>query len=193
MILKCPRKLLGECLGSCTVEELQTIEQQLERSVSCIRARKVFVINTSDIVLPETLYSSWPNMLILCLESESGFQRADWATKREGIICLFISTLRNKEMKILCLRIWYIITDPMKSIPYMIPNFLPQEGIFASFLLFFTVLNCWFCVPCLFQEKVLLAENARLSEKVNCHYCSYHWLFCYENILNRSISWTLCW
>ncbi|KAL3571914.1 hypothetical protein D5086_025818, partial [Populus alba] len=34
------RKLLGECLGSCTIEELQQIEQQLERSVSTIRARK---------------------------------------------------------------------------------------------------------------------------------------------------------
>ncbi|KAJ9680832.1 hypothetical protein PVL29_019983 [Vitis rotundifolia] len=34
------RKLLGEGLGSCSIEELQQIEQQLERSVSCIRARK---------------------------------------------------------------------------------------------------------------------------------------------------------
>ncbi|KAF9687761.1 hypothetical protein SADUNF_Sadunf02G0126600 [Salix dunnii] len=34
------RRLLGECLGSCTIEELQQIEQQLERSVSTIRARK---------------------------------------------------------------------------------------------------------------------------------------------------------
>ncbi|KAJ7007564.1 MADS-box protein SOC1-like [Populus alba x Populus x berolinensis] len=34
------RKLLGECLGSCTIEELQQIEQQLERSVGTIRARK---------------------------------------------------------------------------------------------------------------------------------------------------------
>ncbi|KAG6748026.1 hypothetical protein POTOM_047921 [Populus tomentosa] len=34
------RKLLGECLGSCTIEELQQIEHQLERSVSTIRARK---------------------------------------------------------------------------------------------------------------------------------------------------------
>ncbi|KAJ6955257.1 MADS-box protein SOC1-like [Populus alba x Populus x berolinensis] len=34
------RKLLGECLGSCTIEELQQIEQQLERSVGIIRARK---------------------------------------------------------------------------------------------------------------------------------------------------------
>ncbi|KAJ8749004.1 hypothetical protein K2173_013445 [Erythroxylum novogranatense] len=34
------RKLLGENLGSCTLEELRQIEQQLERSVSCIRARK---------------------------------------------------------------------------------------------------------------------------------------------------------
>ncbi|XP_009792165.1 MADS-box protein SOC1 isoform X2 [Nicotiana tabacum] len=34
------RKLLGEGLGSCTLEELQQIEKQLERSVSAIRARK---------------------------------------------------------------------------------------------------------------------------------------------------------
>ncbi|XP_012437632.1 MADS-box protein SOC1 isoform X2 [Gossypium raimondii] len=34
------RKLLGENLGSCTLEELQEIEQQLEKSVSIIRARK---------------------------------------------------------------------------------------------------------------------------------------------------------
>ncbi|KAA8515975.1 hypothetical protein F0562_019154 [Nyssa sinensis] len=37
------RKLLGESLGPCTVEELQQIEQQLERSVSSIRARKMQV------------------------------------------------------------------------------------------------------------------------------------------------------
>lgn len=34
------RRLLGEGLGSCTLEELQQIEQQLERSVSSVRARK---------------------------------------------------------------------------------------------------------------------------------------------------------
>ncbi|KAK4418717.1 MADS-box protein SOC1 [Sesamum alatum] len=37
------RKLLGENLGSCTIEELQRLEQQLERSVSIIRARKMQV------------------------------------------------------------------------------------------------------------------------------------------------------
>ncbi|XWS77139.1 hypothetical protein CRYUN_Cryun01aG0236200 [Craigia yunnanensis] len=36
-------KLLGEGLDSCTLEELQQIEQQLERSVSSIRARKTQV------------------------------------------------------------------------------------------------------------------------------------------------------
>ncbi|XP_058210785.1 MADS-box protein SOC1-like isoform X2 [Rhododendron vialii] len=35
------RKLLGEGLGLCTIEELQQIEQQLEWSVSKVRARKV--------------------------------------------------------------------------------------------------------------------------------------------------------
>ncbi|XP_058105616.1 MADS-box protein SOC1 isoform X3 [Magnolia sinica] len=34
------RKLLGESLGSCPIEELQQIESQLERSLSSIRARK---------------------------------------------------------------------------------------------------------------------------------------------------------
>ncbi|OIW04788.1 hypothetical protein TanjilG_11090 [Lupinus angustifolius] len=38
------RKLLGEGLGSCSIDELQEIEKQLERSVSNVRARKVSVI-----------------------------------------------------------------------------------------------------------------------------------------------------
>ncbi|XP_071707058.1 MADS-box protein SOC1-like [Rutidosis leptorrhynchoides] len=37
------RELLGEGLESCTLEELQEIEQQLERSVCIIRARKMQV------------------------------------------------------------------------------------------------------------------------------------------------------
>ncbi|KAH6779809.1 AGAMOUS-like 20 [Perilla frutescens var. hirtella] len=37
------RKLLGESLSSCTIEELQQLEQQLERSVTTIRARKMQV------------------------------------------------------------------------------------------------------------------------------------------------------
>ncbi|KAK7274635.1 hypothetical protein RIF29_15731 [Crotalaria pallida] len=37
------RKLLGEGLGSCSIEELQEIEQQLESSVSNVRARKTQV------------------------------------------------------------------------------------------------------------------------------------------------------
>lgn len=37
------RKLMGEGIGSCSIEELQQIEQQLERSVKNIRARKTQV------------------------------------------------------------------------------------------------------------------------------------------------------
>ncbi|KAL5565442.1 hypothetical protein UlMin_028606 [Ulmus minor] len=37
------RKLLGEGLGSCSIEDLQQVEQQLERSVSKVRARKTEV------------------------------------------------------------------------------------------------------------------------------------------------------
>ncbi|KAL8091824.1 MADS-box protein SOC1-like [Apium graveolens] len=39
------RKLLGEGLGSCTLEELQQVEQQLEKSVCTIRDRKMQVYN----------------------------------------------------------------------------------------------------------------------------------------------------
>ncbi|CAI9781560.1 unnamed protein product [Fraxinus pennsylvanica] len=35
------RRLLGEGLGSCSIQELQQLEQQLERSVGIIRARKM--------------------------------------------------------------------------------------------------------------------------------------------------------
>ncbi|KAI5421492.1 MADS-box protein SOC1 [Lathyrus oleraceus] len=37
------RKLLGEGLGTCSIEELQKIEQQLERSITKIRAKKTQV------------------------------------------------------------------------------------------------------------------------------------------------------
>ncbi|XWS35713.1 hypothetical protein CRYUN_Cryun20dG0020100 [Craigia yunnanensis] len=37
------RKLLGEGLGSCRLEELQQMERQLERSISSVRARKTQV------------------------------------------------------------------------------------------------------------------------------------------------------
>ncbi|KAL3649503.1 MADS-box protein soc1 [Castilleja foliolosa] len=37
------RKLLGDDLGSCNIEELQQLERQLERSVNIIRARKMQV------------------------------------------------------------------------------------------------------------------------------------------------------
>lgn len=40
------RKLMGEGLGSCSLDELQQIEQQLEKSVSVVRARKVRVSQT---------------------------------------------------------------------------------------------------------------------------------------------------
>ncbi|RZB58115.1 MADS-box protein SOC1 [Glycine soja] len=37
------RKFLGEGLGACSIEELQWIQQQLERSLSNVRARKIQV------------------------------------------------------------------------------------------------------------------------------------------------------
>ncbi|KAL8192404.1 hypothetical protein R6Q57_027589 [Mikania cordata] len=45
------RKILGECLGSSTLEELNRIEQQLERSVCIIRARKMQVYHEQIVQL----------------------------------------------------------------------------------------------------------------------------------------------
>nr|QNM36895.1 SUPPRESSOR OF OVEREXPRESSION OF CONSTANS1 [Litchi chinensis] len=47
------RRLLGEGLGSCSIDELQQIEQQLERSVTCIRARKSQVFKEQIELLKE--------------------------------------------------------------------------------------------------------------------------------------------
>ncbi|KAF8008626.1 hypothetical protein BT93_K2324 [Corymbia citriodora subsp. variegata] len=39
------RKLSGQCLGSCSTDEIQEIGDQLERSLSSIRARKAQLFN----------------------------------------------------------------------------------------------------------------------------------------------------
>lgn len=79
--LNCLRRLLGEGLGSCTIDELQQIEQQLERSVSNIRARKVHHIQLALYVCLKHCATYNSDLLILCLCSESGFQRTDWSTE----------------------------------------------------------------------------------------------------------------
>lgn len=45
------RALLGEGLGSCSLEELQQIEQQLEKSVNTVRAKKVSLTNLQIFLL----------------------------------------------------------------------------------------------------------------------------------------------
>ncbi|KAG5088445.1 hypothetical protein JHK86_001057 [Glycine max] len=47
------RKFLGEGLGACSIEELQWIEQQLERSLSNVRARKEKVLLDENAKLTE--------------------------------------------------------------------------------------------------------------------------------------------
>ncbi|KAB2002825.1 hypothetical protein ES319_D11G091300v1 [Gossypium barbadense] len=55
------RKLLGENLGSCALEELQQIEQQLERSVTRVRARKAKVFKDQIEKLKEKDLVTGPN------------------------------------------------------------------------------------------------------------------------------------
>jgi hypothetical protein len=81
------RKLMGEGLGSCSMEELQQIEQQLEKSVSVVRARKVSLtnpLNLSDVnVIFWTLIIIWIPIFYF---SESGLQESNWATKKKGML-----------------------------------------------------------------------------------------------------------
>ncbi|KAL9315102.1 hypothetical protein ACSQ67_016103 [Phaseolus vulgaris] len=60
------RKLLGEGLGSCSLEELQQIEQQLERSVSNVRARKNQVYKDQIEQLKEKERSLYAENVRLC-------------------------------------------------------------------------------------------------------------------------------
>ncbi|GAB4861855.1 MADS-box protein [Ancistrocladus abbreviatus] len=54
-----PRKLLGEGVESCTIQELQQLENQLERSVSRIRAQKNQVFNQQIQQLKEKFFTDW--------------------------------------------------------------------------------------------------------------------------------------
>ncbi|KAI5647320.1 hypothetical protein M9H77_33325 [Catharanthus roseus] len=60
------RKLLGEGLTSCTLEELQQLEQQLEKSVSKIRARKMQVFHEQIAALKEKEKALAAENKILC-------------------------------------------------------------------------------------------------------------------------------
>lgn len=52
------RKLLGVGLGNCCIEELQRIEQQLELSVSIIRARKAIFFHSHARAAKQFLHKS---------------------------------------------------------------------------------------------------------------------------------------
>ncbi|KAG5579652.1 hypothetical protein H5410_050279 [Solanum commersonii] len=60
------RKLLGESLESCSLEELQQMEHQLERSINIIRARKMEVFREQIVRLKENVKDlSSENVMLL--------------------------------------------------------------------------------------------------------------------------------
>nr|AEO20231.1 SOC1-like protein [Fragaria vesca] len=73
------RKLLGESLGLCTIEELQEVEQQLERSVNTIRARKAQVFKEQIEQLEE-------KERILTAENERLTEKCDALQLRQPVI-----------------------------------------------------------------------------------------------------------
>ncbi|KAM7512050.1 hypothetical protein LguiB_010925 [Lonicera macranthoides] len=68
------RKLLGEGLGSCTVEEIVRIEQQLEKSVGTIRAKKmeVFKDQIQQLKAKEKILEAEKAVLYEKFESQPG-------------------------------------------------------------------------------------------------------------------------
>ncbi|GJW27756.1 MADS-box protein SOC1-like protein [Tanacetum coccineum] len=103
------RKLLGERLGSSTIEELQEIEQKLERSVSIIRARKMQVYNEQiqELQAKEMMLASQNAMLNVkflirtegnMVEGRENVQMADYGENSDVETELFIG-LPEKRMK----------------------------------------------------------------------------------------------
>lgn len=70
------RKLLGESVGLCTIEELQQLEQQLESSVNRIRARKTQVFKEQIEQLRE-------KERVLTAENERLFEKCGAMQQRE--------------------------------------------------------------------------------------------------------------
>lgn len=89
--------MLGEDLGSCSIDELQQLEQQLEKSVGKIRARKVFYsILSLSLLIQFSL--SLNHMLILQIEVfeeqikelRQKVQRFNSSTTFQGYIYIYI-------------------------------------------------------------------------------------------------------
>ncbi|CAN4111670.1 unnamed protein product [Withania somnifera] len=81
------RKLLGESLGSCSLEELQQLEKQLEKSVSTIRARKMQVFREQMERLKEKEKALTAENVLLRKKFE-GFQERTGEKEGKGIICI---------------------------------------------------------------------------------------------------------
>ncbi|KAL2902278.1 Agamous-like MADS-box protein AGL19 [Bienertia sinuspersici] len=64
------RKLLGDGLETCSIDELQELEKQLDKSLSNIRARKEKLLLKENSRLKEKLQISSPIPLACCESSE---------------------------------------------------------------------------------------------------------------------------
>nr|AQM52283.1 FYF1 [Monotropa hypopitys] len=62
------RKLLGDCVGSCSVDDLQQIEEQLEKSLSNIRERKERTLIEENAKLRERFEKQPPPRLSTTLQ-----------------------------------------------------------------------------------------------------------------------------
>uniref|UniRef100_A0A5B6YJA8 Putative SOC1e n=1 Tax=Davidia involucrata TaxID=16924 RepID=A0A5B6YJA8_DAVIN len=93
------RKLMGESLGSCSTEELQEIERQLERSVSSIRARKMQVFQQQIEQLKEKEKILTAENAMLC--EKYGLQPLQKSNEeRENLLCVESSEKSDVETEL---------------------------------------------------------------------------------------------
>ncbi|KAI3444640.1 hypothetical protein Pfo_001305 [Paulownia fortunei] len=94
------RKLLGEGLGTCTIEELQQLEQQLDRSVSSIRARKMQVYKQQIEHLKEKGKALAAENAILCAKFGLETQRRESNEERAIVPSAEISEVSDVETEL---------------------------------------------------------------------------------------------
>ncbi|PSS11735.1 MADS-box protein [Actinidia chinensis var. chinensis] len=93
------RKLLGEDLGSCTCEELQQIQQQLEQSLKRIRERKIQVFKEQIDQLKEKEKSLAAENEMLCEIREKIGQQARQESNEDREMVALTESSENSDVE----------------------------------------------------------------------------------------------
>eukprot|EP00262_Sarcandra_glabra_P004276 TRINITY_DN1523_c0_g1_i1.p1 TRINITY_DN1523_c0_g1~~TRINITY_DN1523_c0_g1_i1.p1 ORF type:complete len:221 (-),score=51.85 TRINITY_DN1523_c0_g1_i1:260-922(-) len=93
------RKLMGEDLGSCSIEEMQSIENQLERSLSNIRGRKNQLIKEQIEQLKENVQILSEENAILSKKCEVVQQQQQQQSSDPGEVVPYDDSLEHPDVE----------------------------------------------------------------------------------------------